>query len=136
MKIVSNRLRRIFFVSLGLIYLHGIEEVLTGFQFNDSFMVFFAGLFDITPASFYWISHIIWWVMVPLLYFVFRNNTRVLFPLLALFGLVFVIEIHHLVKGLIAFSYYPGAVTAFFYTVVGYFYWKQVLRDSNILGKN
>jgi len=125
---VSKRLSIIFLLSLGLIYAHGFEEILTGFQHTDSFIVFGASLFNVTPASFYWISHIAWWLSVPILFLVFRGNVLI-FPLLALFGLVFLTEVHHLVKFVLAKSYYPGMLTAFFYPSTGFFFYRELLKN-------
>lgn len=125
---ISNKLKRIFLISLILIYAHGIEEIIGGFQYFDSFIVYGANLFNTTPEIFYWVSHLVWWVSLPILFLLFHKN-RLGLLLMALYGLVFFIELHHPIKGLLIGSYYPGMVTALFYPVVGFFYWKQIIRD-------
>jgi len=124
---ISKRLNTIFFLSLGLMYAHGFEEVLTGFQHTDSFVIFGANLFNTTPESVYWVFHILWWSSVPILFFVFRKKSFV-FPLLALFGIVFLVETHHLIKAVLVKSYYPGMITAFFYPIAGFFFYRELIR--------
>jgi hypothetical protein len=126
---VSKRLTTLFVLALGLIYLHGVEEVLTGFPRVDSFMKFGASFFNTSSENFYWISHIfLWWLPIPVIFLILRRRTIIL-PLLALFGLVFVFELHHLVKAALAQSYYPGMITAFFYPILGVFFYKELLRS-------
>lgn len=125
---ISNKLKKLFLLSLLLIYIHGVEEILTGFAYKDSFMVFGANLFKTATENFYWVFHLIWWVAVPVLFFLFKQ-TKLIFLLMSIYGSVFVIEIHHLAKAVILGSYYPGMITAVFYPVLGYFYWKELIKN-------
>lgn len=50
---ISKKLHNIFLISLLLIYAHGLEETITGFQYSDSFMIFGANYFNISPETFY-----------------------------------------------------------------------------------
>mgnify|MGYP001597440980 CR=1 FL=1 len=124
---ITPRLKIIFAASLFVIYLHGVEEVIGGFQHVDSFMAFGASLLNTSVEIFYWTSHIVWWLAVPLLYFIFRNSAY-LFLLLSLYGLVFVVELHHVAKAMQIGSYYPGAITAIFYPIIGFFFWRELLH--------
>lgn len=125
---ITNRLKTIFYISLIVIYIHGLEEIIGGFQHVDSFMLAGANFFKVSIEVFYWSSHIIWWLAVPLLYLIFRNRAQIL-TLLSLYGLVFVIELHHIAKAAQLGYYYPGMMTAFFYPVVGLFFWKELLNN-------
>lgn len=125
--IVSVKLKHLFLLSLILIYSHGLEEIINGFQFSDSFMIYGANMFNTTPEIFYWVSHLIWWILLPILFFLF-NKKRLGLLLLTLYGLVFFIELHHPSKGFLAGRYYPGMITALFYPVFGIFYWRQVVQ--------
>lgn len=124
---ISKNLNVLFIVSLSLIYLHGVEEVLTGFQHTDSFMMFGGKVFSISTESFYWFSHLLWWLGAPIMFLIFRNKPIIL-PLLALFGTVFFIEAHHLIKALLVQSYYPGMITAFLYPIFGVYFYKELMR--------
>lgn len=124
----SDKLKQIFLLSLLLVYAHGVEEIMSGFQYSDLFMVYGANLFSTTTEVFYWTSHLIWWISLPVLFLLLRKSRSGL-SLMSLYGLVFFIELHHPIKGLLIGSYYPGMVTALFYPVFGFFYWKQIIKD-------
>ena len=130
----SNKLKYTFLLSLLLIYAHGVEEIINGFQYSDSFMVYGANLFNTTPEIFYWVSHLVWWTSLPLLFLLFREN-RLGLLLMTLYGLVFFIELHHPIKGLLASRYYPGMITAMLYPIFGIFYWKQIIEDWKVARK-
>ena len=130
----SHKLKRLFSLSLLLIYAHGVEEIINNFQYSDSFMVYGANLFNTTPEIFYWVSHLIWWPSLPILFLLFRKNRLGLF-LMTLYGFVFFIELHHPIKGLLAGSYYPGMITALLYPIFGGVYWKQIIEDWKMARK-
>jgi len=87
-----------------------------------------ANVFNTSAERFYWFSHFLWWILVPVIFLVLRSKSVIL-PLLVLFGVVFVFEIHHLIKAVLAQSYYPGMVTAVFYPIVGIFFYKELVRE-------
>ena len=123
----SKRTNLLFLAALTLIYLHGLEEVLTGFQHIDSFMKFGGRVFNVGSENFYWFSHLIWWLAAPIIFLVFRKKPIIL-PLLALFGTVFFIEIHHLVKALLMQAYYPGMITASIYPIFGIYFYRELIK--------
>lgn len=125
---LSTKLTHLFHLTVVLIYLHALEEVLTGFPTSDSFMVLGGNVFGTTPEIFYWVTHAIWLLGVPAT-FILAHKSKLILSLLALFGAVFVFEFHHLFKSLLRADYYPGMITALFYPVVGLYYWKQLLID-------
>ena len=131
---ISDKLKYIFLLSLLLIYGHGVEEIINGFQYSDSFMVYGANLFTTTPEIFYWASHLVWWISLPLLFLLFHKN-RLGLLLMTLYGLVFFVELHHPIKGLLIGSYYPGMITAMLYPIFGIFYWKQIVEDWKVTRK-
>lgn len=125
---ITKKLNILFIASLLLIYLHGVEEIITGFQHYDSFMVTGARIFQTSTEIFYWVSHILWWLLLPTLFVLFRN-TRVGLYLLVLYGFVFLVELHHPIKALLAQSYYPGMITALFYPIFGFVYWRELFKN-------
>lgn len=133
---VSKRLKRIFLITLFLIYVHGIEEILTGFSNVDSFMVFGAGVFNTSSELFYWVTHSILWVLLPILYVLINKKifARILF---SLFGIIFIVELHHIYKALEWKSYYPGLITSLMYPIIGIFYYTELIKDwRKIYGRN
>ncbi|MBI2021894.1 HXXEE domain-containing protein [Candidatus Daviesbacteria bacterium] len=131
---ISDKLKHIYLLSLLLIYAHGVEEIINGFQYSDSFMVYGANLFNTTPEIFYLIFHLIWWFSLPILFLLFNKSRLGLF-LMTLYGFVFFIELHHPIKGLLIGSYYPGMITAMLYPIFGIFYWKQVIKEWKLTKK-
>lgn len=125
---ISNKLKRFFLISLLLIYAHGIEEIIGGFQYFDSFMVLGANYFGTAPEIFYWVSHIIFWLSLPILFLLFHKR-RVGIILMAIFGVIFIVELHHPIKALFINHYYPGMITALLYPIVGFFFWRQLIKD-------
>lgn len=125
---ISKNLRFLFLISLFLIAAHGVEEQLTGFRHTDSFVIALGGFLNTTPETFYWAFHIIWWALLPSLYIFLRKNP-VLLPLLTLFSIVFVFELHHVIKAIVAGQYYPGMITAALYPVLGVFFYKELVQN-------
>ena len=128
----SKELKLIFLLSLPLIYLHALEEVLGGFSHIDSFMQSGASLFNTTPELFYWVSHVLYWLALPTLFVLFKGS-RLGMYLLVLFGFSYIFELHHLIKALIAESYYPGMITASIYILFGIFFWTRLLKNLKII---
>lgn len=62
----------------------------------------------------------------------FRSGT-VFF--LAFWGLTFLLEFHHLVRTLAGGHYYSGLFSALAYIVLGFFYWKDLLRHFHTPGE-
>ncbi|MDP3941342.1 MAG: HXXEE domain-containing protein [bacterium] len=125
---VSKSLKKIFLFTLLLIYLHGIEEVMGGFPQIDSFMQLGGSYFKITPEQFYWVSHILWWVLIPIMYIFFQKKKFAIF-LFSFFGLFFFVELHHIVRAILLRGYYPGVLTAIAYSVIGVVYWRELIND-------
>ena len=124
---VTKKLKFLFGLSLLLIAAHGIEEVSTGFLYQDSFVSFFSELFATKIELFYWSFHIMWWLILIVAYLLLLGGGWALIPL-SLFGIVFFFEIHHVLKAIQTTGYYPGVISAFFYPILGIFYWKEVIR--------
>ncbi|MBA3724813.1 MAG: HXXEE domain-containing protein [Candidatus Levybacteria bacterium] len=125
---ISKKLKTITHVALIVIYLHGLEEIITGFYHNDSTMAFLGNYFNASASQFYWVSHVIWWVSLPIL-FIAVLKIKKLFWLMVVFGSVFFIEIHHVVKALFSMTYYPGMITAIIYPFIGFFYWRELINN-------
>ena len=124
---ISKRLNNLFLITLIPIYLHGIEEILTGFSHIDSFMVIGSHFFNTSSEQFYWVSHIIFWLLLPVLY-LFFYKTKVALFLFSLFGLFFIVELHHIYKAVLIKNYYPGLITSLAYPVIGFFYIKELIK--------
>lgn len=127
---ITNKLKKILILTLGLIYIHGLEEIISGtFAPNDPWMVFFGNLFETRAEVFYWSFHIMWWVLVPIGIILLTGNRKLILSLLSLFGILYFIELHHPIKAILAGHYYPGAISGLFYPVLGFFYWKELFKN-------
>lgn len=131
---VTKKLKIIFLLTLFPIYLHGIEEIITGFPRTDSFMRLGANYLSMSSEQFYWIFHLVFWVSLPALYFFFHKTKTAVF-LFSLFGLFFIVETHHIIKAFYARSYYPGLLTGLIYPIIGIFYWKELVINWRNYGR-
>ncbi len=130
---IAKKLKIILILTLGLVYLHGLEEFLSGFPFNDPWMVFFGNLVETKTQVFYWTFHAMWWILVPVGVILLIGNRRWIHALLVLFGIIYVIELHHVIKGVLSGGYYPGMITGMIYPILGFFYWKELWNSRSTL---
>ena len=129
---LSGKLKSILFLSLMLIYLHGMEEVLTGFQHNDSIFVQVGDLFLSKIQTAYWTSHVLLWIFLPLALLLLIGGKFGIKSVLSIFGLIYFFELHHIIKAIYAMEYYPGMVTALLFPSLGILFWKELLRKGSI----
>ena len=126
---ITDKLKKITFLSLLLIYAHGIEEIITGFLKVDSVLMTWNGHLESVPEAVYYASHIPFWFFVTPLFLLILGGKWTL-RVMAFFGLIFVMELHHVLGALlITQGYYPGLITAIFYPIIGFFYWKELIHN-------
>lgn len=124
---VSKKLKTIFLISVILFYIHGIEEVMNNFYHVDSFILGIANFFNTIPQAVYWISHTAWWSLLVIV-LLFLVGGRWVLHLMAVYGLVLIFESHHLIKALTVSGYYPGVVTALFFPIIAFFFWRELVK--------
>lgn len=124
---ISKKLKIIFLVSIIFFYIYGIEEVMNNFYHVDSFILGIANFFDTIPQAVYWISHMAWWLLLVIV-LLFLIGGRWMLHLMAVYGLILVFESHHLIKAFMVSAYYPGMVTALFFPVIAFFFWRELLK--------
>ena len=124
---VSKKLKIIFFISVILFYIHGVEEVMNNFYDIDSFILGIASFFDSIPQAVYWISHAAWWLFLVIV-LLFLIGGRWMLHFMTVYGLILIFESHHLIKAFTASAYYPGMVTALFFPVVAFFFWRELIK--------
>jgi len=121
-------LQTTFLFSIPLFIAHGLEEYFTGFYDVDSIFYLAFKLFEnmsIFQATFL-LFQIMLWVLLIISYLILMRKW--ILGLLTLLGLVFVFELHHLIKALLFLGYYPGLITAFLFPIAGFFYWKELMK--------
>lgn len=132
---ISKRFKKIILLLIVVIYLHGLEEIVTGFYKNDWIMKYFSSFFQTIPQAQYYASHITWWLMIgPALLLALGGKWRLY--ALTLFGLFFIVELHHLIDALRILNYYPGVITNILFEILGIFYWKELLFTWKNYGRN
>jgi hypothetical protein len=128
-KMISKNLRKILILTVLLIAAHGVEEVLTGFSAKDFFIQYPSAFFKNAHELFYWTFHIMWWLLVLIAFFLILGGKKAVLIILTLFGFVYIFEIHHVIKGIVSGSYYSGIVTGAIYPILGFFYWKELIKN-------
>lgn len=123
-------MKQLTLFSLALIFAHGIEEIITGFWKVDSVLMVFNERLESIPHAVYWASHVSFWLfLIPMFLLVLGGKWTL--RVLALFGVIFIIEIHHILGAIfVTHGYYPGLLTAILYPIVGFFYWKELIKHS------
>src|SRR3990167_8207951 len=137
---VTTRLKTLFALSIPLFIAHGTEEILTGFYAIDSHVVFVFGWLQplLSLQTSFLILQLVFCTFLVIAYFVLRADQFVL-PLLLFVGVLYVYELHHLLKTFQAGSYYPGLATAIPLYMIGVLYWWELLRSRSewrTAGKN
>ena len=128
---MSEHLRFLFGISIPLFIAHGIEEYMTGFVHEDaSFAFVFRRILELPTAE---SAFLVFQIMVWLLLIVSAlliSGAKWQRRLLAIPGVLYVLETHHLFETIIRQSYYPGSVTAIAFPVLGFFFWKEYAHAS------
>jgi hypothetical protein len=123
---ITNRLKTIFGLSIPLFIAHGVEEILTGFYTLDQWDEWIFGLLAFTSiheAMFTTFQVMLWLLLITA--FLLLLNERMRFYVLGLAGFIYLFELHHIVKAILAGGYYPGLITSLAFPVVAYFFWKE-----------
>ncbi len=126
---ISNRLKNVFALSVPVFIAHGIEEFLTGFYNLDAWdLAIFAPIANLsTHAAMFLTFQIMLWLLL-IVAFLLLLGERWQLRMLAVLGLVYIFEFHHLVKALLVGGYYPGLITALAFPIIAYFFWQEWFR--------
>ena len=132
---MTGRLRKLFLVSIPLFIAHGLEEIFTGFSNIDQQVGFvFSKLVELPDIqALFVLMQIMLWLTFVIVYLSFRGPKWQL-RLMFLLGLVLIYELHHLYNAIRVGGYYPGLITALFLYVLGFFFWKELLRIRKVKG--
>ncbi len=132
---ITNRLKNLFALSILLLIAHGLEEILTSLYRNDSHVAFIFGRLTTLPTmeALFILFQIMIWLMLIIGYLLLLGHKWQL-RLMFIPGIVFIYELHHLYKAIDVGGYYPGLVTAIPLYIVGFLFWKELIKI--ITGKN
>ncbi len=123
---ITKKLQYIFLLSILLFYLHGLEEVVTGFYSVDPTFHWLASQFDTIKQAAYYVFHFWWWLLLPIVFLLMKGG-KWAYIVLALYGLVLVNESYHFIRTLIVWQYFPGTITALGFPIIAVFYWKELI---------
>lgn len=127
---MTNKLKQLFLLSIPLFVAHGLEEMLTGLYNIDSHVAFMFGWLANLPTmqALFILFQVMLWLVLIVGYLLLRGPKWQL-RLMFVVGFVFVYELHHLYKVVVTGGYYPGLLTAIPLYIVGYLFWKELLRN-------
>ncbi len=123
---ISERLHKLFLLSIPLFIVHGIEEYLTGFYNVDD--ILFGHLSPDISQSAFAIFQVLWWIFLITIYKLSKSKYG--FNLMIFVGLIYIFELHHLIHALfIEKAYYPGVITAIGFPIFTLFFWKELIKN-------
>lgn len=131
---ISTRLKIIFAFSIPLFIAHGIEEIYTGFYAVDSWDQFLFTPFE--SLSMHGVMFVTFQLMFWLLLVIslaLLSGERWRFWMLGVIGTVYVLELHHPIKALLAGGYYSGLITSLLFPIFAYFFWKEWLKNYKLI---
>lgn len=132
---ISKKLKTLLLLSIIIVYLHFLEEIVSGFYLNDWIMRYVSSLFQNINQAQYYTSHIVWILMIgPAALLVLGGRWTL--GVLTLYGLFFIFELHHLIDSVKILNYYPGVITNIAFEIVGFFYWKELINNWRKYGRN
>lgn len=126
---ITEKLQSLFLLATLLWIAHGIEELATGMYRVDSHVHFmFWFVHPLTPIhAAFLIFQIMLWLLLVISY-VLLQGPRWQLRLMYIPGLVLIYEFHHFYNAIEVGGYYPGLITALLFPIVGFFFWKELLK--------
>lgn len=126
---ITPRLKLIFGLSILFFIAHGIEEYLMGFYNLDQWDEWIFGLLpfvSIHQAMFATFQVMFWLGLIAV--FISLISGRARLYLLAFVGIIYIFELHHPLKALLAGGYYPGLITSLAFPILTFLFWREWLR--------
>ncbi len=123
---MSEKLWRIIVASLFLNLAHMAEVVLSGYH-RFGFQAL-SSYFDNTSSAIYFSSHIPIYFFLSLFFLSHRYKQLLKFCLVA-YGWIFISETHHFIQAILLRNYFPGAISSFFYMILGVVYFYTLKKE-------
>ena len=127
---MSNKLKTIFIISIPIFIAHGLEEFFNGFYNVDWSFKFVFGFLDtmtVSQATFLVFQIMLWLAFIVFAFLIASEKWRL--RLMVLPGIIYIFELHHIWKTLENWSYYPGVITAIAFPIIGFLFWKELLKE-------
>ena len=127
---MSQKLKILFYISIPLFVIHGLEEILNGFYNVDwSTKLAFGFLYGMpVPQATFWVFQIMLWLTLIVFAFLISSEKWRL-RLMFLPGIIFIVELHHLWSAITSWSYYPGLISSIPVLIIGFLFWKELLKN-------
>lgn len=109
--------------------MHGIEEFVTHFYNTDSQGQAIFGLFSSLSnhgATFITFQIMLWLLLVVSLLLLLGGKWQ--FYTFSVIGVVYIYELHHIIKALITQGYYPGLYTSLVFPIFAVLFWREWIR--------
>ena len=127
---MSNKLKTLFYISIPVFIAHGLEEFFNGFYNVDwsfKFVFGFLNTMTIPQATFLIFQIMLWLAFIVFAFLIASEKWRL--RLMVLPGIIYVFELHHIWKASESWSYYPGVITAIAFPIIGFLFWKELLKN-------
>jgi len=124
---MTSKLRNIFGLSILLFIAHGIEEFLTHFYETDAWdQAIFGSLFGnlSTHGATFVTFQVMFWLLLTISFLLLMGE-KWQFRILAIAGLIYIYELHHIIKAVSEWGYYPGLITALAFPFIAILFWKE-----------
>ena len=127
---ISKRLKLFFLLSIPLFVIHGLEEYFTGFYNIDPMFKFVFQYFENVPVfeATFLLFQIMLWLLLIVAFFLILGGKWPL-RLMIIFGFVLIFEIHHIIRAVVEWGYYPGTITALLFPILAFFFLKELINN-------
>lgn len=126
---ITKKLKIIFGLSIPVFIMHGIEEFITHFYDSDSHSQAIFGVFSSLSnhgATFVVFQIMLWLLLI--IGFLLILGGRWQFYTFSIIGVVYLYELHHIIKAVMVQGYYPGLYTSLAFPIIAILFWKEWLR--------
>lgn len=127
---ITQKLKTIFWISIPIFIAHGLEEFFNNFYNIDwsTKLVFgFLNQMSVPQATFLVFQIMLWLALIVFAFLIASEKWRL--RLMFIPAIIFVVELHHPWSVIQSWSYYPGAITAIPLIILGFLFWKELLRN-------
>jgi hypothetical protein len=127
---ITNELKLIIGLSIPLFILHGIEEYVTHFYNVDTHLQgVFSPLSGLTiHGATFVVFEVMFWLLL-IVSFLLLLGPKWQLRAVALIGVVYLYELHHIYKAIMSEAYYSGLYTSLAFPILAFFFWKEWLRS-------
>jgi hypothetical protein len=133
---ISKKLTNLFLISIPLFIAHGLEEYSTRFYDIYPLLNFkwAETLFKTIPQATFFTFQAMFWMLLFVMYFLLRRGKGTLI-IMTFVGLIYIYEATHILSAVLLKQYTSGLITSPFLPLLGFFYWKELLKNWKRCGQ-